>query len=555
MLFKEFFQKVISKKTGLPDDKNINPDKINTNDPFFKFAYEEFNKLSQLSETYITENPDQKITVFSEKFNILKKENKEKQIFENLACMLDQMAVNNLFWFVIPFDQLYVSDDNKFVFNWFELDKYTASDQKKILKEIKIKYQDLISTKLNSGIVKSKMLNLDLTKEAFILFFRKIIYPKLPSQFNLPPAKWLNIALTKMQMTPEEKYFFNDLFHNSSKFKTCTQIVNIFFTAKQESICMSQEIQNNIIWNFGFHTEHGRQKKSIQNEDSYTLISSSDQKSLLFMVADGVSTADIGRGKTVSAEIEQNIEDQKDVLIEFMHKNADLDSDIWIEKCREKIVSILKQINENCIHKLNQKLENIDNPEEKLPMSSTVILGFVNKNRAVFGHLGDSHVFYIHNNKIMRMNEEHNVLADRVSDYIDNKKKQPFKEDKTDKHLERVMPLIQYNDEQQKFLPIDLEEKITFMEFYPKEKSTIIAATDGLIDCLGSTKNDFENEEQILKAYLDALSESDDQKYIARSMARKADKNSGIDNITLIVLSNTFLSGNKEPKKVMKKLS
>ena len=98
------------------------------------------------------------------------------------------------------------------------------------------------------------------------------------------------------------------------------------------------------------------------------------------------------------------------------------------------------------------------------------------------------------------------------------------------------------------------------MEFYPQEDSVLIIATDGLIDSLGTTKNEFENEKDILKTYFDAQS-SNKPNDIAREMGRMADKQSGVDNITLIILSNKqeilqpVLQPDLQPVKKMKKLS
>lgn len=100
------------------------------------------------------------------------------------------------------------------------------------------------------------------------------------------------------------------------------------------------------------------------------------------------------------------------------------------------------------------------------------------------------------------------------------------------------------------------------MNFFPEQGSVIIAATDGLIDSLGSTGNEFENEKDILKTYLEASGKSSKSEKLAKVMARNADQTAGVDNITLIVLSNkkeVLQTNNKELKqknhKIMKRIN
>ncbi len=168
-----------------------------------------------------------------------------------------------------------------------------------------------------------------------------------------------------------------------------------------------------------------------------------------------------------------------------------------------------------------------------------------------------------YNKNLMRLNEEHNVMAGRIADYIDHPEAQPFQDHKTDKHLDRVIPLTDYDETENKFIETaDLENQIEFMKFYPEQGSVIIAATDGLIDSLGTTGNEFENEKDILQAYSETVSQSTDPMDIARVIGRKADEKAGIDNITLVVLTNRegALEPHKQNKmrrrqKPMKKLS
>ena len=568
MQFKEFLFNAVAHNIGEdPAKETIQQNKVNK--ILIKNALIGFNKASTLTKDYLIQDIDQNIMLFSDKFNKINndkdKEKEKEKLLKTLASLLDEMSKNNYFWYVIPYDKLYVSDQNQIVFNWFELNEYCVTDQQKIPKHIKTKYQDVISGKLNSGLISYKMLNSDLTQEAFVGFLMKILYPQVPPKFKLPSVKWFNVALTKIGMLPEEKYYIDQILHKPEKNSTCEETVIELFRIKTKSICNPLKKQD-LSWEFGFHTEQGRNKKSIQNEDSYTVIPAPDKKSLLFMIADGVSTANIGNGKIISSKIQETLDSQHDTIIKFMEDNSDLSSDAWMKNCKNQLINIFTTINSDCVDILNKELmkttDSVDaadtENDDKQPMSSTVIIGFVDKNRAIFGHIGDSHVFYINNKNIMRLNEEHNVMADRMEQYIHKHGKQPFQDTKADKHLSRVIPLADYDIDDQKFIEVvDLKNQIEFMEFYPEQNSTIIAATDGLIDCIGSTGNEIKNEEAILQVYSEAASQFTKINDIARTMGRKADKKSGIDNITLIVLKNNqnHFEPHKKKNRPMKKLS
>lgn len=544
MKYEELILKSISKK--LHKTLPLNLEKNESNEILMQFASTEFNKASQLPEHLFLKN-DENINQLSE---VLRNIQLQKKILLAFSEFIDMYSNKGKFWYVIPSDLIYVSPNYKFAFNWFEIDKFCVSDKKIIDKEIKQKYSHLFSRKLNSGIIDFNYLDKNLTIETFFLFFIHTIFPNIPNKNQLPLSKWINISLTKFNITPEEKYFLIETYRNLNSFSNCKEIVTKFYKVKEASIMIPVRTEN-MVWNFGFHTEQGRQKRSVQNEDSYEIIQSKNKKSLLFMVADGVSTADIGRGKIVSSRIQEFLRDDEQKILSFLDDISSYNNRDWMVSARSKIEELILKINEDNLEEVNYKLNDY-HKSDFLPMSSTLILGMIDKNRVIYGHLGDSHVFYICNNKLMRLNEEHNELSERMSEYIDSNSIQKFEELPSDKNLTRVIPFCEYDDKQRTFIKLNLKDKITFFEFYPQKDAHIIVATDGLIDSLAKTNDEYENEKEILNTFNIAFKKSDKPKNIAREMGRMADNNSGIDNITLVILSNSI---EQNMKKQFKKLN
>lgn len=517
---------------------NIDPPIDNDQELLLMYAIISFQDTGDVPKSCCVSNPDENVELFIKRMAECSIDEARENLLLALADFLDGMASKNRFWFLIPHDRIYVSDHDQIVFNWNERENYSAVDTKRMVPEIKRKYQDMLSHQLNSGIITVKQLNARTTHEAFVLFLLKTLYPQLPPQYKLPSIYWLNVALTKIGMSPEEKYFLCELLHSKKSYLSCRDIVKSLFKRRRNSICSPKKPMD-LLWDAGFHTEHGRNKGSIQNEDSYHVLTLKDNRSSLFMVADGVSTANVGSGKLASISIMEVIEEQKQSLMMFMEEASEMDSDRWAEACRDKILEIFGSANVSCVERLNRYMQ-MPRPsgEPVQPMSSTVVMGFVDKNRGIFGHLGDSHVFYIQKGNLMRLNEEHNSLADRIAQYIDHPDMKPFQTQREDRHLERVLPMTEYDEDGKEFVPVDLKERISFMRFYPEADCALVAATDGLIDSLGTSSNEFENEQDILTAYLEAEKSISTPMEIARRIGRKADEAAGTDNITLVLLKS-----------------
>src|SRR3989339_176516 len=508
-------------------------------EPLVAFAKHVIEKASPFNDPHRVHDPDKEIIPFMEKLEKAGDDAAKEALCGALAKLLDESAARNRFWYVIPYDKFYISmaGDNQIFFNWLEQEYFCAPDTKIIPKEIKIKYQEYLIRRLNSGIIKQELLNHSLSIEAFLHFLLKAFYPQMPPNSRLSHLDFLKIGLTRLNMHPEEKYFIIDSIQNPNHLHSCYEIVEKFFNARKDSIFKTGEAED-MVWEFGFHSVHGRNKKSTQNEDSYAVIGTENGESLFLMVADGVSTAQLGSGKIISNKILEICEDSFQNLKDYMDTSASLPTDDWLHQCKKQLVDILTKLNEYCVEELNRKLssQSFNKPfSEQQYMSSTVIVGFVNKNRCIFAYVGDSDIFHIRGGDIMRLNEEHNNRVERIADYVQKSQTQPFQPMPEDSHLTRVIPKADYLEKEKKYIPDDIEEDISFVAFRPRENDVIIISTDGLIDSIGGTRNDIENEKAVLEAYCHAMTAPATARELARRIACKADEKSGIDDITLIV--------------------
>ncbi|MBP7562884.1 MAG: protein phosphatase 2C domain-containing protein [Candidatus Cloacimonetes bacterium] len=519
-------------------------------DALIKYVCSHFSEQSMLDEEMLVSDENAEIELFHQKLMRTTNRNEREQMVISFARFLDNMSTLNKYWYVIPYDKFYISSDNKILFNWLDADTYCISDQKKIPDSVRNEYYDLMSAKLNSMFISQQLLNQELTKNAFYLYLLKTDIQNLPSPALISIKKIFKVMMSFFKLKPEEKYAIHEISYDLKKFQSCNDIAAFYFNSKKKSICEKKQVTDNV-WEYAFHTEHGRNKKSLQNEDAYTLVRSENCQSMLFMLADGVSTANIGSGKLASIKILNYIEDRKDEILQFMSSISHFDSEDWINECKKKLTEIIRNINEESIADLNKRVLNRQLTDVH-PMCSTLILGFTDKNRVLFAYLGDSQVYYVKGDKIMRINEDHNVLEERIANYFQTTDRKIFTEDASDKHLTKVIPMSEYDQSTNQFNSNIKDEDISFFNYYPEENSYLFVCTDGLMDSIKTGDDDVENERELLKLFKELMQKHNfNLKEVSRQICRMADEKAGVDNMTLLILTNTKAKKeNQEFKKI-----
>ena len=277
-----------------------------------------------------------------------------------------------------------------------------------------------------------------------------------------------------------------------------------------------------------YYSQKGLKKR--YNEDTVASIKSTNEKSVIMMVADGVSTAEIGNGGMVSAEVLNFFRNREAFLKNELDNLENLSDDFskWEKESKKVINNVITKVNNSTINKLNNIIseENILRAEEKALMSSTVNIAIVTGNWCVIGWLGDSPAFLSRNNKMIELLNEHNAEQEKfVSYYNDTDCK--FKDD-NDAALSRVVPMIKKNNDG-KLIADNIEDYIEFRYFFLKKNDILLMGSDGIIDNMSGVLL-----KDKIKEISDVLSSNSKNNY-AYEITKKGI--SGVDNITAVVLN------------------
>ncbi|MDX9977266.1 MAG: PP2C family serine/threonine-protein phosphatase [Candidatus Cloacimonadales bacterium] len=537
MKYKDFVVEAIRKEMQKSSKHPLTPEEA-----LIKFACQQFSQLIDLDKDMLISDENIEIELFYEKLE-RSQGMQRKQLYLSFARFLDKMSEDYRFWYVIPYDKFYISADNKFVMNFYDYNEYCISDQKIISDSVRSEYSGFLPVHLGNKHISPEKVNKNLTKEAFWLFMQKTELPETPKRSRLIINLLLKVWYKFFKRKPEEKYLVRNIQANLNSYTTCEEIVNDFFRRQSQSICDEKPL-NKLIWEYGFHTEQGRNKKSNQNEDSYHLIQLTNKQSMLFMLADGVSTANIGSGRLASVTILNYLEEKETEIKKFLISISQHDSKQWFAACKIKLIDIIRKINNKIIEEINDKIKDmstedlaskLDNPQS---MCSTLILGFIDQNRALFAYMGDSQVYYVKGDNIMRINEDDSVLEERIIEHLETENKDVFvgKTDE-DRKLTKVVPMTEYCEESNKFISVLKNEDINFFSFYPEADCYLLVCSDGLMDSLYGSGDEFNSERDLLRRFKALIVENEDKlRNVATAICREADDASGIDNITLLVL-------------------
>lgn len=229
--------------------------------------------------------------------------------------------------------------------------------------------------------------------------------------------------------------------------------------------------------------------KRDNNQDSFYI--SEKDNILLYLVADGMGGHKAGKLASNMA---------KDIIQRnFNEDEIDLDNG----------KDILKKI-KTSIEEANTKiyLKSMEDEESK-GMGTTVTLAYIFKNKMYLGHVGDSRAYLIRNNEIIQITEDHSYVNQLL-------KAGSITKEEAKTHPKRNM--ITRAVGSSSIIEIDLINK----EW--NQDDILILCSDGLTNMVKDTK--------ILKAFKD----EDNVQDSCEKVVKLANKNGGIDNITVIAI-------------------
>lgn len=487
---------------------------------------------------------DQVISSSAELMDNLKtKSGTDYQYLYQLAELLDQMGEDNLHIIMLDHD-CFLTDGEKFLFHPLVADSIIISDETMLNTAIQNKY--MYKLPVSEKVISYDMIDKSLERFAFTFYLMELLFPKVPFK-KVPLDIALDYAaLWHQNFSPEYKSYIYKLLVSDKKNieHTCVEILDNTLELLSQSIFSYRPYQRSEI-SVDYGDRRGRKKRSnTHSEDEYEVFRLNDTDRLFVMIADGVSTADLGRGEFISGKIREVILSREEQIKEKLSNLSLDDHDLFLSESRSLLSELVNEINDQATEKLNEVLalegKKADNIES--PMSSTILLGVVCGNWCSFAHLGDSEIILRKNGESNVINFPHNVHRERLLEVVNNNK--PYKRNQEkDDSLTRVIP-ITYIENDCFSAYEDLSTELDFVSFALEEGEMVFLATDGLLSCLGSSSLRWKGLQELDRFVLEheqlPLGE------LTKKLLDHADKSS-VDDVAVVILNNRGALEEKSP--------
>jgi protein phosphatase len=270
----------------------------------------------------------------------------------------------------------------------------------------------------------------------------------------------------------------------------------------------------------GAATEIGRLKSQHMpvNQDAWFLGYDEASRRGLLLVADGVSTADVGSGEIASTQVREATRAAwEGPLGEILRTHRGVFSQDWVKTALQ---AILEDANARIFAFLKQPVFVGSLGPATHPPASTAVLCIVDDDRLTYAHLGDSRIYLWRGGALEQMNVDQNVRTELLKAGRD-----PRTAD--------IGSLGALTQSVGSFF-FDSEGSISCRPLEPDIQSLclrsgdrLLLCSDGIPDCLG------EDHEAIIARELSA---GTDAGQIATRLCRLADEALGADNMTALVL-------------------
>ena len=282
-------------------------------------------------------------------------------------------------------------------------------------------------------------------------------------------------------------------------------------------------------YDMGGDSVYGRHKRSNDNEDIF--FSLAEEGAALLGVADGVSTANLGRGRLASHAIKQVIDDQEFEWRRRLQQLVSVTSDM---ERHQHIGAFIQELFQGCqqavLTEINACFSRKTQKEEATqPMSSTLVIAVIVGSSVKIGHWGDSRAYKISGEQIIRLTEDHNrrnELLIKTADTIF----EPLPKG-AGAELSRVVGQCHFDQEQQGYVSDAQKVSIDHCQFAPGDY--LLLCSDGLLNI--DDVNDEAAAEKELKQQIETHSNKSCRE-LARQLVRAADDAHGNDNITALLL-------------------
>lgn len=249
----------------------------------------------------------------------------------------------------------------------------------------------------------------------------------------------------------------------------------------------------------------------------------------LLLVADGVSTADLGSGSVAAEEIVQLIGTSDYGRTEFAGAVSDCvaDPNRWAQRAQDFLDGLLRRAHLQIVKRTNSLAK--ERPGRQVaehPMSTTATLAFVFGDQAVIGWVGDSPA-WIHSpgrGLISRVTTAQNVGRDSA-----------FRFESVDGNAELTQTVggCDYSPAERKYVPAPLLPEFVTVQLDVGD--LVILGSDGVVDGIEAVSGP-ENEARFTAEVRRLAADTRPLNRLVRNLIAPAEEGSSHDNITLVVL-------------------
>ncbi|OQY11529.1 MAG: hypothetical protein B6I30_06580 [Desulfobacteraceae bacterium 4572_187] len=291
---------------------------------------------------------------------------------------------------------------------------------------------------------------------------------------------------------------------------------------------------------FGYSVP-GLNKKMNSNEDRF--LSRTHNNITFFMVADGVSTADIGTGEIAAEEVVRLFKTDffkrfETLAVKLEQNIADDPAFVWYDPADDFLVRFFREASERVTTELNKfyKTENFK-PPFQAPMCTTLSAAVVVYDQAAVRYAGDS--------PVMLFSPERNIFRKLTIDHHHGIEQEFTMADTPDSDaLTRVIGARDFSQTEHKFVPSAEEGDPLRVQL--KKGDMLLLASDGLIDCIDALtpEQKIDRIEKHIRKFSD-----DDMRLneLVRQLVALGENELSHDNITLNLLKSSNVGVTSQP--------
>jgi serine/threonine protein phosphatase PrpC len=252
----------------------------------------------------------------------------------------------------------------------------------------------------------------------------------------------------------------------------------------------------------------------------------------LLLVADGVSTADLGSGSVAAEELVQLIGTSDYGRTSFAEAVSACvaDPQEWVRRATAYLDDLLRRAHQQIVKRTNSLArERSGHPIAKHPMSTTATLAFVFGDQAVVGWVGDSPAWIYSPGR---------GLVSRVTVAQNVGRESEFSFDSNDKNaaLTQTVGGCDFSSVERKYTPAPLRPEFVTVQLDVGD--LVILGSDGVVDGIAAVP-DPENEATFTAEVRRLGTEKKPLNQLVRDLIDPAEKGLSHDNISLVVLRVT----------------